>query len=132
MHNYQCDICGCNLDPGEICDCKRPAAPEPENRLVTYADWEAAGDFDKCARPGDYVEEDIVEEFLNCVPPASHKPGYIQCGEPYSHAHDPVTDRFRPTFATFHKPGDHWIYCGHCFIGQTKQAPENIPIVKGE
>lgn len=130
MHNYFCDKCGCSLDPGEICDCKRTA--QPERKVITYADWEAAGDFSKAAKPGDFVTEDIVEEFLNCVPPASHRAGYIQCGEPYSHQLDPETGRWQGTYSTFLKADEHWIYCGNCFIGKTTPAPENIPIVKGE
>lgn len=125
MHNYFCDSCGFSLDPGEICDCKRPAEPEPENRLVTYADWEAAGDFMKATHPGDQVEERIVEEFLNCVPPASQKAGYIQSGEPYSHRVDLRNGRLRPTFPTFHIEGGRWIYRGCCFIGDTVQ-PQHI------
>lgn len=54
MHNYFCDHCGAALDPGEICDCKQQPE-ESERRIVTYADWEAAGDFTKAARPGDYT-----------------------------------------------------------------------------
>ena len=52
MHNYFCDHCGAALDPGEICDCKQQPE-ESERCIVTYADWEAAGDFTKAARPGD-------------------------------------------------------------------------------
>ena len=58
----ECPVCGAHLDPGETCNCREP-------KLVTYADWEAAGSFEKAARPGDAVEERIVDEFLNCLPP---------------------------------------------------------------
>lgn len=54
----ECPNCGANLDPGEVCDCMT-------KKVVTYADWEAAGSFDKAAKPGDEVEERIVDEFLN-------------------------------------------------------------------
>lgn len=69
MHNYFCDHCGAALDPGEICDCKQQPE-ESERRIVTYADWEAAGDFTKAARPGDYVEERIVDDMRDVLPPA--------------------------------------------------------------
>jgi len=117
MHNYFCGKCGCALDPGEKCDCERGS----EEKLVTYEDWEAAGSFSDCAKPGDLVEERIVDEFLNCVPPASHRAGYIQCGEPYSSEYDTERDRWRSTFATFAKTGEHWRYCGNCFIGATEE-----------
>jgi hypothetical protein len=89
---------------------------------VSYADWEEAGDFEKTARPGDYVEEKIVDEFLGCVPPVTNKTGFVQCGEPYSHELD-SQGRFHPTFSTFVQSGDRWIYCGHCFVGQTAEPP---------
>ena len=74
----ECPVCGAHLDPGETCNCREP-------KLVTYADWEAAGSFEKAASPGDAVEERIVDEFLNCLPPVRQERGFIQCGEPYSH-----------------------------------------------
>ena len=52
----ECPVCGAHLDPGETCNCREP-------KLVTYADWEAAGSFEKAARPCDAVEERIVDEF---------------------------------------------------------------------
>lgn len=44
----ECPVCGAHLDPGETCNCREP-------KLVTYADWEAAGSFEKAASPGDAV-----------------------------------------------------------------------------
>ena len=49
-----------------------------ECKLVTMEDWAEAGDFDKAANPGDMVEEEIVDEFLNCLPPAKMGYGYLQ------------------------------------------------------
>lgn len=123
MHNYFCDQCGSALDPGEICECKRTTEAHPEKRFVTYADWEAAGDFNKAAKPGDYVEERIVDEMRDCLPPASMKAGYLQVGEPYSHEYDPRSNRWRPTFGTFVKSGPRWIYCGNCFLNDTTEPP---------
>lgn len=34
-----CPLCGCNLDPGERCECKEMAAKEQENRKVFYNNW---------------------------------------------------------------------------------------------
>ena len=48
-----------------------------ECKLVTMEDWAEAGDFDKAANPGDMVEEEIVDEFLNCLPPAKMGYGYL-------------------------------------------------------
>lgn len=94
MHNYFCDHCGAALDPGEICDCKQQPE-ESERRIVTYADWEAAGDFGKAAQPGDYVEERIVDDMRDVLPPAKMERGFLQVGEPYSHEFDPETGHWR-------------------------------------
>ena len=107
-----CEYCGAHLDSGEKCDCQ-------ETKVLTYADWAAAGDFAAAAKPGDAVEERIVEEFLCCVPPASNRTGYVQCGEPYNHQRDPRTGTWEPTYTTFGKRGKTWYYLGHCFYGDT-------------
>ncbi|MEG1564872.1 MAG: hypothetical protein RR365_14285 [Bacteroides sp.] len=121
-YDYRCSACGCTLDANEICDCRK----EPEKRTITRADWAEAGDFNKCAKPGDWVEEDIVEEFRNCLPPINMRAGYLQVGEPYSHDYDPEKDRWRPTFGTFIKRGEHWTYCGNCFAGAITEPPKTI------
>lgn len=125
MYNYFCDHCGAALDPGEICDCKQQPE-ESERRIVTYADWEAAGDFTKAARPGDYVEERIVDDMRDVLPPAKMERGFLQVGEPYSHEFDPETGHWRGTFPTFVKEGQNWKYCGNCFIGKTTPPPAPI------
>ena len=97
----------------EVARCEQTA-----HKLVTYADWEAAGSFEKAANPGDYVEECIIDQMRDCLPPACMDFGFLQMGEPYSHELDPDTGRWRPTFATFKKGGQHWTYCGNCFYKQ--------------
>ena len=116
----ECPVCGAHLDPGETCDCR-------ELKLVTYADWEAAGSFEKAAQPGDSVEERIVDEFLNCLPPVRQERGFVQCGEPYSHEYDPEAGHWRATFATFQKRGEAWYYCGNCFAGKSTE-PEKVRV----
>ena len=108
----------CALDPGERCDCRENNAEQMAHKLVTYADWEAAGSFEKAASPGDYVEERIINEMRDCLPPACMDFGFLQMGEPHSHELDPDTGKWRPTFATFRKDGRHWTYCGNCFYKQ--------------
>ena len=71
------------------------------------------------AKIGDYVTNQVVDDAMNCLPPASMSYFSSQLGEPYSHKEDPDTGRWRPTYATFTKaaPGI-WNYCGHCFRGE--------------
>ena len=123
---YFCDHCGASLDPGETCDCQRRPL-EPEMRPVTYADWEAAEDFYKVAKPGDFVEERIVDTFRDSVPPVAMSCGCLQAGEPYDTRYDPKTGRWRNTYTTFVKKGFHWQYCGHCFIGSDTEVREGVP-----
>lgn len=92
---------------------------ETTNRkIVTMKDWEAARSFDQAAKPGDLVDEAIVWEFLNCLPPVTNRRNLMQCGEPYSHEEDPETGRWRATYATFHRTEEGWVYCGNCFAGE--------------
>lgn len=79
----------------------------------------------RTAKPGMLVEEDVVDNAMNCLPPVSHTSACAQMGEPYSHKYDPETNTWRPTFATFRrisgKPDNIWEYCGHCFAKKTTE-----------
>ena len=55
-------------------------------KLISMEDW--TGNFSDIASPGDLVDEEIVDEMINCVPPACMKSSCTQCGEPYSHKED--------------------------------------------
>lgn len=81
-------------------------------------DWRRAGDFEKAALPGDLVTDEIVENFLNVLPPATNSATLVQCGEPVSHQYDPDTGHWRPTYTTFSQRDGLWYYCGNCFIGK--------------
>lgn len=43
------------------------------------------------AKPGDYVVEAVVDEAINCLPPAFLSSACAQMGCPYSHREDPKT-----------------------------------------
>ena len=58
------------------------------SKHITREVWAAAGDFYKAAQPGDTVDEQIVNDFRDCVPPASMSSGYLQVGEAYDHVYD--------------------------------------------
>ena len=90
-----------------------------ENKTVTMAMWETAGSITDIAQPGDYMEDDIVMSFLNCVPPATHRRDLIQCGEPYGSAWDEVKGTYRTTYMTFSLSHSGWRYNGACFLGET-------------
>lgn len=88
------------------------------SKHITREVWAAAGDFYKAAQPGDTVDEQIVNDFRDCVPPASMSSGYLQVGEAYDHMVD-ENGRWRPTFMTFAYKDGAWVYCGCCFRGET-------------
>ena len=72
---------------------------------------------------GDFVEEKIVDWFLNCVPPRTFTSGMIQCGEPASSCVEGMT------YSTFVKVDeDVWEYKGDCLAGTTKHGTP-IPVV---
>lgn len=70
---------------------------------------------------GDYVEDDIVDAFVNALPPICLQDMCCQPGGACSS----ITDgkgRERNTYRTFKRvDNDTWEYCGECFRG------ENIP-----
>ena len=76
------------------------------------------------AQVGDYVTQDVVDDAMDLLPPASMTGECSQIGEPYSHREDPETGKFRATYATFAYDGRSeddvriWRYCGHCFRGE--------------
>lgn len=75
------------------------------------------------AQIGDYVEQEVVDDAMDVLPPVCMSTRCSQLGEPYSHKIDPDTGKFRATYATFKKvagkyPHGIWEYCGHCFAGE--------------
>lgn len=71
---------------------------------------------------GDYVDSRVVENVVNCMPPAMMRDSCTQMGEPYSHLWDEQKQRLRPTFATFvRKTAEIWQYMGNCFLGETTE-----------
>lgn len=75
--------------------------------------------YDDYAKPGDIVDEETYDYFLDILPPATMKLGYFQVGEPYRmmKAEDGT---YKETWLTFAKKGDKYYYLGHCFAGEYK------------
>lgn len=94
--------------------------------MVTMKDWEEAGDFNSAAKPGDAVDKKIVDTFIDSMPPVVLERGFVQAGEPYSHEYDILSNRWKPTFATFKRDNQgKWIYCGRCFVGCVTEPPRS-------
>lgn len=73
---------------------------------MTYNGKEVLGpdtfDYGK-ARIGDYVDQNVVDDAMDCLPPACMTSSCAQMGEPYSTRQDPDTGRWRNTYATFRR-----------------------------
>lgn len=75
---------------------------------------------------GDVVGEDVVNYFVNMLPPATNRASLVQIGSPY----DSVEDRdgkLRPTFGTFAKENGVWRFCGNCFRGERVEPAQSTP-----
>lgn len=72
--------------------------------------------------PGDYVEEEIVSEFMDALMPASMRCDCAQLGEAHSIRLD-ENGKERNTYLTFKRVGeDVYEYCGDCFRGMNKMT----------
>ena len=78
---------------------------EGEN-VYTMEDWQRDGSLKM--HPGQTVDDAVVEELVNCVPPATYGNGIFQVGEPYDH--DRNTGR--ALFLTFEHLESGWKYIG--------------------
>lgn len=71
------------------------------------------------AKVGDYVEAAVVNNFMDCLPPACMRSSCSQLGEAYSMRYDAKLGEYRNTYLTFKRiEKDIWQYCGHCFLGE--------------
>ena len=67
---------------------------------------------------GDYFTEDMVDGFMNVLPPACMRSDCSQIGEPVSDKMD-KDGKYKPTYTTFKKVDKGiWEYCGDCFKGE--------------
>lgn len=73
--------------------------------------------------PGMEISKQRYEEMYNVLPPLHLKNvcGF-QSGEPYSHAENPRTGAFEPTFMTFVNIGDKYFYAGTNFAHEVNQV----------
>lgn len=85
-------------------------------RYLSKKEYEDAyQSFSSLVRVGDMVDEQIVEEFRDCIPPVAYNARYLQYGEAYTHKFNPKTQKYEPAFMTFAKEVGLWVYKGICF-----------------
>ena len=89
--------------------CPRPLQTYNGKTVYNFDWW-----FGEIGEDGDYVDEEIADWFLNCVPYKTWTRNMIQCGEPYSSTKEGMT------YSTFIKIADGvWEYKGNCLKGTT-------------
>ena len=117
----------CKLTPEQALDILLTVQKERRKltdgiEVKSLKSWYESGlpTFEDYFRPGDTVEEDIVENLVNSVPPRTLRSDCTQAGEPYSIARG-ADGRYRDTYTTFHRiEGGLWKYDGECFSGKNE------------
>ena len=87
-----------------------------EKPFYTMDDWRVDGSLKP--EVGDYVEDEVVEELANSVPPTTYSRGIFQPGEAYDMSED-----YTDLYMTFVREERGWKYVGLCPKGSTKQLP---------
>ena len=98
---------------------------QERNKLIhkegakSLQDWKDSGlrTFEEYFQPGDIVTEDLVEYFVNILPPRTCYAGFVQAGEAFSHEKN---DKgiYKAIYVTFVKPKGQWVFAGWCFGGE--------------
>jgi hypothetical protein len=96
--------------------------------VKTKEGWSESGvgGLDDYCKPGDEVDEEMADHFLNCLPPAYWTSQIIQCGEPVDSVFD-ENGKMRNTYTTFEKmPDGKWYYRGDCIKGETVKKSSKL------
>lgn len=94
-------------------------------KLKSLASWHDCGfnKFEDYFLPGDMVTKDLVDYFVNILPPVSCSSSYVQAGDAYDHRRD-ACGVCRATYITFTKKDGTWFFAGYCF----KNGMENVVV----
>ena len=85
-------------------------------KIMQVEDWKTS--IEKDFKPGDYFDEGIAWELINCVPPLNFGNGYFQCGEPYSCINGKQTYL---TLLRVSKEPEIWQFLGYCHAGEQEE-----------
>ena len=97
--------------------------------VKTYQGWIGSGisDFTDYCFPGDTVDREMVDCFVNSVPPLMRRESCTQGGEPKGPEKDPVSGQWRNTYLTFsRKTSSLWRYDGECFRGENSNRARYV------
>ena len=82
-------------------------------KVMQLEDWKTSIEND--FKPGDYFDEGISWDLINCVPPLNFGRGYFQCGEPHSFVNGKQTYL---TLLRVNNEPEVWQFLGYCHAGQ--------------
>ena len=83
-------------------------------KVMQLEDWKTS--IEDNFKPGDYFDEGIAWDLINCVPPLNFGNGYFQCGEPHSFVNGKQTYL---TLLRVNKEPEVWQFLVYCHAGQT-------------
>ena len=103
----------------------KPCREYNGKRVYNWDYWTYEG-----AEIGDLVEEDIVDDGIDAVPPACMRSTCMQIGEAADTRVDENTGYMRNTYETFKRIADGvYEYCGKCFKGENVQRGKEVVFV---
>lgn len=99
---------------------------EYRGRKVYNKDWYYGTD---ALEIGDLVENEVVDDLMDCLPPICMRSDCSQVGEASSSRID-ENGKYRSTYCTFKQiDSGIWEYCGDCFKGENAQHGTEIKII---
>lgn len=115
-----------NLTPGEFYNIQLALIRGREQlrakeTIKSLEGWENSGipTFGDYVYPGERITDSLVKHFLDILPPALNKSGYLQAGGEVCRLLN-STGKCEPCFPTFVQQNSHWIYAGICFLGENE------------
>ena len=91
--------------------------------LKTLSGWHKSGlpSIEDYLELGDEVGTNLIDYFLNVLPPRTNRAGLLQVGGEISAAKN-IDGRCLPTYLTFKREDGTWRYAGRCFAGSAEQV----------
>lgn len=81
------------------------------------------------ANIGDLVSQSVVDNAMNCLPPACMRSDCAQMGEPITTRQDD-SGNYRYVYHTFKRLSHEvWTYCGLCFNGENTARGKEVSYV---
>lgn len=89
--------------------------------LKTLSGWRESGlpSVEDYLEVGDEVDGEMLDYFLNVLPPRTNRAGLLQAGGEISTVKN-IDGGWLPTHLTFKQQGGTWRYAGRCFAGSAE------------